>query len=110
MIRTVAVQGYRSLRDLLLPLGQLSVITDANGSGKSSVLSLATLARRCRAEFGRRFPRPRRWLAVDFLGGPEDHRASAPVVPPVEYLIQRGLQTVRLGTVNVTPTTCLAYP
>src|SRR5260370_24996416 len=38
-------------------------------------LSLAALARRCRAEFGRRFPRPRRWLAVDFLGGSGDHRA-----------------------------------
>lgn len=37
MIRTVAVQGYRSLRELVLPLGQLSVITGANGSGKSSV-------------------------------------------------------------------------
>lgn len=37
MIRTVAIQGYRSLRDLVLPLGQLSVITGANGSGKSSV-------------------------------------------------------------------------
>lgn len=36
MIRTVAVQGYRSLRDLVVPLGQLSVITGANGSGKSS--------------------------------------------------------------------------
>lgn len=40
MIRTVAVQGYRSLRDLLLPLGQLSVITGANGSGnRVSVLA-----------------------------------------------------------------------
>jgi predicted ATPase len=37
MIRTVAVQGYRSLRDLVLPLDQLTVITGANGSGKSSV-------------------------------------------------------------------------
>jgi predicted ATPase len=45
MIRTVALQGYRSLRDLLLPLGQLSVITGANGSGKSSVYrSLRLLA------------------------------------------------------------------
>src|SRR6266849_7841300 len=45
MIRTVAVQGYRSLRDLTLPLGQLSVITGANGSGKSSVYrSLRLLA------------------------------------------------------------------
>ena len=37
-------------------------------------LSLAALARRCRTEFGRRFPRPRRWLAVDFLGGSGDYR------------------------------------
>jgi predicted ATPase len=37
IIRTVAVQGYRSLRDLTLPLGRLTVITGANGSGKSSV-------------------------------------------------------------------------
>ncbi len=37
MIRTFAVHGYRSLRELVLPLGQLSVITGANGSGKSSV-------------------------------------------------------------------------
>ncbi len=45
MIRTIAVQGYRSLRDLTLPLGQLSVITGANGSGKSSVYrSLRLLA------------------------------------------------------------------
>ena len=45
MIRIVAVQGYRSLRDLSLPLGQLSVITGANGSGKSSVYrSLRLLA------------------------------------------------------------------
>jgi predicted ATPase len=45
MIRTVAVQGYRSLRELVLPLGQLSVIRGANGSGKSSVYrSLRLLA------------------------------------------------------------------
>lgn len=45
VIRSVAVHGYRSLRDLVLPLGQLSLITGANGSGKSSVYrSLRLLA------------------------------------------------------------------
>src|ERR1700728_3922141 len=45
MVFTVAVKGYRSLRELALPLGQLSVITGANGSGKSSVYrSLRLLA------------------------------------------------------------------
>lgn len=37
MIRTIAVQGYRSLRDVVLPLGQVSLVAGANGSGKSSV-------------------------------------------------------------------------
>lgn len=36
MILTFAVSGYRSLRDLVLPLEQLNIITGPNGSGKSS--------------------------------------------------------------------------
>lgn len=37
MILTLAVSGYRSLRDLVLPLDRLNVVTGANGSGKSSL-------------------------------------------------------------------------
>ncbi|MGF6771440.1 putative ATPase [Paraburkholderia sp. GAS199] len=37
MLSTLAIAGYRSLRDLIVPLGRLNVITGANGSGKSSV-------------------------------------------------------------------------
>ncbi|MEL6572265.1 MAG: AAA family ATPase [Pseudomonadota bacterium] len=37
MILTLAVSGYRSLRDLVIPLDQLTVITGANGTGKSSL-------------------------------------------------------------------------
>lgn len=37
MLLTIAVAGYRSLRDLVLPLQQINVITGANGSGKSSL-------------------------------------------------------------------------
>jgi predicted ATPase len=33
----LAVSGYRSLRDIVLPLGELTVVTGANGSGKSSL-------------------------------------------------------------------------
>ena len=37
MLHTLAVANYRSLRDLVLPLGQLNVVTGANGSGKSNL-------------------------------------------------------------------------
>lgn len=37
MIITLAVSGYRSLRNLVLPLAPLTVITGANGTGKSSL-------------------------------------------------------------------------
>ena len=37
MIITMAISGYRSIRELVLPLEQLTLITGANGSGKSSL-------------------------------------------------------------------------
>jgi predicted ATPase len=37
MLTTLAISNYRSLRDLVIPLQKLNVITGANGSGKSSV-------------------------------------------------------------------------
>lgn len=45
MLHTVAVRGYRSLRDVAIPLSGLTVVTGANGTGKSSVYrSLRLLA------------------------------------------------------------------
>lgn len=37
MLTTLAVEGYRSIRDLALPLARLTVVTGPNGSGKSSL-------------------------------------------------------------------------
>ncbi|MGG7466133.1 AAA family ATPase [Plantibacter sp. YIM 135347] len=37
MLQTLAVSGYRSIRDLVVPLHGLDVITGANGSGKSNL-------------------------------------------------------------------------
>ncbi|WP_178126774.1 AAA family ATPase [Agrobacterium rubi] len=36
MILTIAISGYRSLRNLVLPLEKLTVVTGGNGAGKSS--------------------------------------------------------------------------
>ena len=37
MLNTLAINNYRSLQDLVLPLGPLNLVTGANGSGKSSL-------------------------------------------------------------------------
>lgn len=37
MLTKLAIAGYRSLRDLRLPLGPLNIVTGPNGSGKSSL-------------------------------------------------------------------------
>ena len=47
MIETLAVEGYRSLRHLVLPLGRLTVVTGANGVGKSSLYRSLRLLAQC---------------------------------------------------------------
>ena len=47
MLTTVAVRGYRSLREVVLPFGPLTVITGANGTGKSSVYRALRLLADC---------------------------------------------------------------
>src|SRR5438552_149 len=37
MLKTLAIAHYRSLRDLVVPLNRLNVVTGANGSGKSNL-------------------------------------------------------------------------
>lgn len=37
MLQALAVSGYRSLRDLVVPLGRLTAVTGPNGAGKSNL-------------------------------------------------------------------------
>lgn len=51
MLQTLAVAGYRSLRDVIVPLAPLTVVTGANGSGKSNLYrALRLLAAAARGE------------------------------------------------------------
>ncbi len=47
MLSTVAVHGYRSLRDIVLALTDLTVVTGANGTGKSSLYRALRLLAYC---------------------------------------------------------------
>ncbi|MDP9165431.1 MAG: AAA family ATPase [Actinomycetota bacterium] len=47
MLHTVAVRGYRSLREVVVPLTGLTLVTGANGTGKSSVYRALKLLADC---------------------------------------------------------------
>lgn len=98
MIRTVAVQGYRSLRELVLPLGQLSVITGANGSGKSSVYrSLRLLAEVAQNAVVASLAREG-GLTSTFWAGPETiARSVRQGTYAVEGLAKRNVASLKLG-------------
>jgi predicted ATPase len=98
VIRTVAVQGYRSLRELTLPLGQLSVITGANGSGKSSVYrSLRLLADAALNSVVASLAREG-GLPSTFWAGPETiARTVRQGIHNVEPLAKRNVASLKLG-------------
>lgn len=47
MLQTVAIRGYRSLREVIVPLDRLSIVTGANGAGKSSLYRALRLLADC---------------------------------------------------------------
>ncbi|BBZ27691.1 ATP-binding protein [Mycolicibacterium madagascariense] len=47
MLHTIAIRGYRSLREVVVPLTGLTVVTGANGTGKSSVYRALRLIADC---------------------------------------------------------------
>lgn len=98
MIHTVAVQGYRSLRDLTLPLGQLSLVTGANGSGKSSVYrSLRLLADVAQNSVVASLAREG-GLPSTFWAGPETiARSVRQGVHSVEGLAKQKVASLKLG-------------
>jgi predicted ATPase len=47
MLHTVAIRGYRSMREVVVPLTRLTLVTGANGTGKSSVYRALRLLADC---------------------------------------------------------------
>ncbi len=98
MISTIAVSGYRSLYDLAAPLGSLTVITGANGSGKSSLYRALRLI----ADIGQ--GRIVQSLALEgglpaalWAGPPEVSRAMRQGRVPVQGQARRSAVSMKLG-------------
>ena len=98
MIRCIAVEGYRSLRSVYVPLRELTVVTGGNGSGKSSLYRvLSLLAATARGEV---IPALAREGGIEstLWAGPE--RISAAMRrgdQPVQGTVRRGRVALRIG-------------
>ena len=98
MITSLAVSGYRSLRDVKLTLGRLNVITGANGSGKSSLyraLRLLTEVAQGRAVASLA---AQGGLASTLWAGPEKFsREMRSGAQPVQGTVRSGPVSLKLG-------------
>lgn len=98
MITTVAVAGYRSLRDLVLPLDRLTVVTGANGVGKSSLYrSLRLLAGCGRDEVVVAVAREGGLDSTLWAGPEQIGRAVREGRAPVQGTVRSGPISLRLG-------------
>jgi predicted ATPase len=130
MLTAVAVSGYRSLRDVVVPLHGLDVVTGANGSGKSSLYrSLRLLAGCGRGEVVGTLAREgglqsALWAGPATLGGARDRghavqgtRRKGPISLQLGfasddfgYLVDLGLPQQASGSDAGTPSAFLRDP
>ncbi|MCC0549638.1 AAA family ATPase, partial [Pseudomonas aeruginosa] len=98
MLTTLAVSNYRTLRDLVMPLRRLNLITGANGAGKSNVYrALRLLADSARGEVIPSLAREG-GLPSTLWAGPEDiSRAMRSGAQPIEGSVRRQSVNLRLG-------------
>ena len=98
MITRLAISGYRSLREIRVPLGALNVVTGANGSGKSSLyralklladIAQGRIIQSLAAEGG---------LQSTLWAGPEAFsRAMKAGTQPVQGLVRKNPISLKLG-------------
>lgn len=98
MIRKLAIANYRSLLDLVVPLGPLNVVTGANGSGKSNLYrALRLLAQTARSGVVGALAREGGLESTYWAGPATISRRMAQGAVPVEGTVSRGAKRLRLG-------------
>ncbi|QHQ34493.1 AAA family ATPase [Algicella marina] len=98
MLTTLAISGYRSIRDLRLPLERLNIVTGPNGSGKSSFYKALRLL--CDVAQGAAIPAiaAEGGLQSTLWAGPEEiSRAMKSGEVPVQGTLRKGPVALRLG-------------
>lgn len=98
MVHTLAVHNYRSLREIVVPLAPLVVVTGANGTGKSSLYRCLTLLHD--AAHGRLVGSLARegGLHSTLWAGPETiSRAMREGRVPVQGTVRKGPIALKLG-------------
>ncbi len=96
MLTTLAVDNYRSLRELRLPLASLTVVTGANGSGKSNLYrALRLLASAADGSLAQRLAAEGGIPSVQWAG-PDDIRHQARSGRPIQGTHRRD-GPVRVG-------------
>ena len=98
MISKVAISGYRSLRDVVLPLGQLTVVTGANGTGKSSIYkALRLLADIADDRIIASIAREGGFRSVLWAGPEQISRGMRDGSVPIQGTVRKGRYALKLG-------------
>jgi predicted ATPase len=98
VIATLAVENYRSLRHLVVPLAPLTVVTGANGTGKSSLYrALRLLADAARGGAVAALAREGGLPSTLWAGPEKIGRAVRAGGHPVQGVVRSGPVSLRLG-------------
>ena len=98
MIATLAISGYRSLRDLVVPLGPLTIVTGANGSGKTSLYrSLRLLAETAQGRLVAALAGEGGLVSTLWAGPETIAREVRAGTYPVQGMVRRAAVSLKLG-------------
>ncbi|WP_218871169.1 AAA family ATPase [Chitinibacter bivalviorum] len=98
MLTTLAIANYRSLRELIIPLGQINVITGANGSGKSSLYrALRLLAEAAQGRMVASLAQEGGFPSTLWAGPESISRAMKRGDTPVQGTIRKEVVSLKLG-------------
>ena len=98
MLSTFAVFNYRSLRELVMPLGRLTVVTGPNGSGKSNIYrSLRLIAEAARGGIVASLAREGGFGAALWAGPESFSLAERRGQAPVQGTVRTAAVSLRIG-------------